>query len=65
MSAQEGVAFELRVWHDVHGPVHRHLTTDLNCQIDQRLRAASIPARSRTSGWIGASLVHQHANFGT
>jgi len=36
------LAFELCVWHDAHGPVRRHLTSDLNHQIDQRLRAAAI-----------------------
>jgi len=36
------LAFELCVWHDAHGPVRRHLTSDLNQQIDQRLRAAAI-----------------------
>ena len=36
------LCFELCVWHDAHGPVRRHLSSDLNRQIDDRLRAAGI-----------------------
>ncbi len=36
------LGFELCVWHDAHGPVRRHLTSDLNRLIDQRMRAAGI-----------------------
>lgn len=36
------LAFELCVWHEARGPVRRHLTSDLNRLIDQRLRAAGM-----------------------
>jgi small-conductance mechanosensitive channel len=35
-------AFELCVWHDARGPVRRHLTSELNVLIDERLRGAGI-----------------------
>jgi small-conductance mechanosensitive channel len=36
------LAFELCVWHEARGPVRRHLTSNLNRLIDERLRAAGI-----------------------
>lgn len=34
--------FELCVWHEARGPVRKHLASDLNRSIDQRLRALGI-----------------------
>lgn len=34
--------FELCVWHSARGPVRRHLTSELNRLIDERVRAAGI-----------------------
>jgi len=36
------LAFELCVWHHARGPVRRHLTSELNRLIDERVRAAGI-----------------------
>lgn len=36
------LAFELCVWHRADGPVRRHLMSDLNRGIDERLRAAGV-----------------------
>ncbi|MBL0726338.1 mechanosensitive ion channel family protein [Piscinibacter sp. HJYY11] len=40
--AAASMSFELCVWHDAHGPVRRHLTSELNRLIDERVRAAGV-----------------------
>lgn len=36
------LVFELCVWHEARGPVRRHLTSELNRLIDERMRAAGV-----------------------
>ncbi len=40
--AAASLHFELCVWHSARGPVRRHLTSELNRLIDERVRAAEI-----------------------